>query len=384
MGQANLVQTRKECVDYSGCRWFPPYEQFQRWGMPGCWWVEFSRVEKMALLLLRVCFISVAAGIATLLLRVGWDGPPYTAYLVIFGIVLAAVGVIAVDIFTPRKQIEVISAIYFGLLVGILLTYVLWIALSPLIPENSYAPPAQLLTAAILCYMCTSLLLQTKDDFRFVIPYVEFARDLKGVRPIILDTSAIIDGRLAELTETNVVESQLVMPGFVLAELQAIADSNDRLRRARGRRGLDILNKLRTQPMMDFQIYDRELPEFAGQPVDMKLVILAKHLEGKLITGDFNLNKVAKVHNVQVINLNEVAASLRPQFLPGESFEVRIVKAGEGPEQGVGYLDDGTMVVIEGGRHRINATLNVVVTSTLQTQAGRMLFAKVDEDPVRA
>lgn len=338
----------------------------------------------MALLILRVCFICVAAGIATLVLRLNIDGPAFLPYLVIFGTVLLALGVIAIDIFTPRKQIEVISAIYFGLLVGVLLTYALWVALSPLIPDPTTAAPVQLLLAAMLCYGCTSLLLQTKDDFRFVIPYVEFSRDLKGMRPIVLDTSAIIDGRLAELTETNIIESQLVMPGFVLAELQAIADSNDRLRRARGRRGLDILNRLRTQPKIEFQIYDRDLPEFAGQPVDMKLVILAKHLEGKLITGDFNLNKVAKVHNVPVINLNEVAASLRPQFLPGETFEVRVVKAGEGPEQGIGYLDDGTMVVIEGGRHRINATLNVAVTSTLQTQAGRMLFAKVDETSVRS
>ncbi|RMF45230.1 MAG: PIN/TRAM domain-containing protein [Planctomycetota bacterium] len=337
----------------------------------------------MALLILRVVFICVAAGIATLMLRIPWEGPPYTPYLVIFGTVLLSLGVIAIDIFTPRKRIEVISAIYFGLLVGVLLTYVLWIALAPLIPDSPYATPFQLLMAAILCYGCTSLLLQTKDDFRFVIPYVEFARDLKGLRPIVMDTSAIIDGRLADLADTNIIESQLVMPGFVLAELQAIADSNDRLRRARGRRGLDILNRLRTHPKLEFQIYDRDLPEFAGQPVDMKLVILAKHLEGKLITGDFNLNKVAKVHNVPVINLNEVAAALRPQFLPGETFEVRIVKAGEGPEQGIGYLDDGTMVVVEGGRHRINATLQVVVTSTLQTQAGRMLFAKVDENGVR-
>ncbi len=339
----------------------------------------------MALLILRVFFICVAAGVATLFLRIGFSGPSYIPYLVIFGTVLLSLGVIAVDIFTPRKQIEVISAIYFGLLVGVLLTYVLCLALAPLISDSSpYAPPIQLLMAAILCYGCTSLLLQTKDDFRFVIPYVEFARDLKGLRPIVLDTSAIIDGRLAELTETNIIDSQLVMPGFVLAELQAIADSSDRLRRARGRRGLDILNKLRSQTELEFQIYDRDLPEFAGQPVDMKLVILAKHLEGKIITGDFNLNKVAKVHSVPVINLNEIAASLRPQFLPGEAFEVRIVKAGEGPEQGIGYLDDGTMVVIEGGRHRINATLPVVVTSTLQTQAGRMLFAKVDEAAVRS
>lgn len=340
----------------------------------------------MALLILRVCFICVTAGIATLVLRMDLSGPAYLPYLIIFGTVLMALGVIAVDVFTPRKQIEVVSAVYFGLLVGVLLAYILSIALTPLMPgDQTQSGPIRLILGAILCYACTSLLLQTKDDFRFVIPYVEFARDLKGARPLVLDTSAIIDGRLAELAETNIIENQLVMPGFVLAELQAIADSNDRLRRARGRRGLDIVNKLRNESRIEFQLYDRDLPEFQGQPVDMKLVFLAKHLEGKLVTGDYNLNKVAKVHNVPVINLNEIAAALRPQFLPGETFEVRVVKAGEGPEQGIGYLDDGTMVVIEGGRHRINATLNVVVTSTLQTQAGRMLFAKVDDSsPVRA
>jgi uncharacterized protein YacL len=339
----------------------------------------------MVLLILRVAFICVTAGIATLVLRLNLNGPEFLPYLIIFGTVLLALGVIAVDIFTPRKRIEVISAIYFGLLVGVLLAYVMILALTPLLPENrSLVIPIQLIVGAILCYVCTSLLLQTKDDFRFVIPYVEFSRELKGARPLVLDTSALIDGRLAELVSTSIVENQLIMPGFVLAELQAIADSNDRLRRARGRRGLDIVNRLRTESKLDFQIYDRELPEFAGQPVDMKLVFLAKHLEGKLVTGDFNLNKVAKVHSVQVINLNEVAAALRPQFLPGETFEVRIAKAGEGPDQGIGYLEDGTMVVIEGGRHRISATLNVVVTSTLQTQAGRMLFAKVDESSVRA
>lgn len=339
----------------------------------------------MALLILRVAFICVTAGIATLVLRYNLSGPEYLPYLVIFGTVLLSLGVIAVDVFTPRKQIEVVSAVYFGLLVGVLLAYVMILALTPLLPINEeLTGPTRLILGAILCYSCISLLLQTKDDFRFVIPYVEFSRELKGSRPLVLDTSALIDGRLAELAETNIIENQLVMPGFVLAELQAIADSNDRLRRARGRRGLDIVNRLRNESRLEFQLYDRDLPEFEGQPVDMKLVFLAKHMEGKLVTGDYNLNKVAKVHNVPVINLNEVAAALRPQFLPGETFVVKVVKAGEGPEQGIGYLDDGTMVVIEGGRHRINATLTVVVTSTLQTPAGRMLFAKVDESSVRA
>jgi uncharacterized protein YacL len=250
--------------------------------------------------------------------------------------------------------------------------------MAPLLANNPYSSYISLGVLTILCYACVSLLLQTKDDFRFVIPYVEFSRDLKGLKPLILDTSSVIDGRLAELAETNILDSRIVMPQFVLMELQAIADSSDKLRRVRGRRGLDILNRLRSSDKLDFMMYDSDLPEFAGQPVDMKLVLLAKHLDGKLVTGDFNLNKVAKLHNVVVIDLNQVASALRPQYLPGESFQIRIVKPGEGHEQGVGYLDDGTMVVIEGGRDRINQTVQVAVTSTLQTQAGRMIFAKVD------
>jgi uncharacterized protein YacL len=168
----------------------------------------------MALLILRVCFISVTAGIATLVLRMDLSGPSYLPYLIIFGTVLMSLGVIAVDVFTPRKQIEVVSAIYFGLLVGVLLAYILSIALTPLLPSDQIqSGPIRLILGAILCYACTSLLLQTKDDFRFVIPYVEFARDLKGARPLVLDTSAIIDGRLADLAETNIIENQLVMPG---------------------------------------------------------------------------------------------------------------------------------------------------------------------------
>jgi uncharacterized protein YacL len=173
-----------------------------------------------------------------------------------------------------------------------------------------------------------------------------------------------------------VLDNQLIMPRFALSELQGIADSSDKLRRARGRRGLDILNRLRNNEGVDLKIYDRELPEMAGQPVDMKLVLLAKHLEGKIVTGDYNLNKVARLHNVPVINLNDIANSLKPVFLPGESLGVRIVKAGEEIGQGVGYLDDGTMIVVEGGRDHIGKEVRISVTSVLQTSAGRMIFGK--------
>ena len=178
--------------------------------------------------------------------------------------------------------------------------------------------------------------------------------------------------------QMNILDSQLIMPRFVLGELQAIADSGDKLRRSRGRRGLDILNRLRSSEEVDLKIYDREVPEMAGQSVDMKLVLLAKHLGGKIVTGDYNLNKVARLHNVPVINLNDIANALKPVYLPGEHFDVRIVKAGEEAGQGVGYLDDGTMIVVESGRDHINETVRIGVTSVLQTSAGRMIFGRYE------
>ena len=230
----------------------------------------------------------------------------------------------------------------------------------------------------VVCYVCISLLMQTRNDFRFIIPYVEFAKEVKGLKPCILDTSVVIDGRIADVVETHVFDGQLIMPKFVIGELQAVADSADRLRRGRGRRGLDILNRLRNNPDIEMVIYERELPEFAGLAVDQKLVALTKHLQGKLITNDYNLNKVARLQGVTVINLNDLANALKPVFLPGERIEVRVVKAGEEPGQGVGYLEDGTMVVIESGRERINQTVSVAVTSVLQTSAGRMVFGKLE------
>ena len=292
----------------------------------------------------------------------------------------AAVLVVIGDIYAPKKKIDTISSLYFGVLIGVLLTYVLSVALAPLLAQSFNAGIIQLLIGLVLCYLCTSVLLQTKDDFRFLIPYVEFVREVKGFKPLILDTSVVIDGRIADLVATEVFDNQLIMPRFALTELQAIADSSDKMRRTRGRRGLDILNQMRSDEKIDLTIFDRDLPELAGQTVDLKLVLLAKHLEGKVVTGDYNLNKVAKLHNVPVINLNEISNSLRPSFLPDETFKIKVVKAGEGAEQGIGYLDDGTMVVIEGARNNIGQQLEVRVTSTLQTNAGRMIFTKHDQD----
>jgi uncharacterized protein YacL len=338
----------------------------------------------MQLFVLRIAFILVAIGVATAMVgRVGESGVAWHPWAAFLGVLLLAGVVLGLDIFIPRKQIDIISAVYFGLAVGAFLTYILMLALTPLIQSDVPGEDNPLLRGAIqiivgmvLCYTCISLLLQTKDDFRFIIPYVEFAKEVKGLKPYVLDTSVVIDGRIADLVETNILDNQLIMPRFALSELQGIADSGDKLRRARGRRGLDILNRLRNNENVDLKIYDRDLAEFAGQPVDMKLVLLAKHLEGKIVTGDYNLNKVARLHNVQVINLNDIANSLKPVFLPGESLAVRIVKPGEEIGQGVGYLDDGTMIVVEGGREWVGKEVKISVTSVLQTSAGRMIFGK--------
>ncbi|MDG1873883.1 MAG: PIN domain-containing protein [Mariniblastus sp.] len=349
----------------------------------------------MALWILRGCFLLIAIGLALSLTAnpeliegdsLEDNGSTRLFIFVVF--VVGAIVAVLIDVIARNKRIDMISSVYFGLVVGLFLTYVVDLALTPLFglgvgsfggigPETARALIVSFAGISI-CYGCVSLLWQTKDDFRFVIPYVEFSKDVKGSKPYVLDTSVVIDGRIADIIETGIVDNQLVMPRFVLAELQGIADSSDKMRRARGRRGLDVLDKLRNNQNIDFKIYDRELPEMQGQPVDMKLLLLAKHLEGKVVTGDFNLNKVAKLQNVPVINLNEIANSLKPVFLPGELIRIKVVKAGEGSGQGVGYLDDGTMIVIEDGREHIGKEVDITVTSMLQTSAGRMVFGKFD------
>jgi len=335
----------------------------------------------MALIILRLVFIMVAAGAGVSFVRSGLIGSdsPLTFYGVLGGMVLLAVVVIGLDMAIRRKPLDIISSVYFGIVVGLFLAYVIGLALESLPMSEPVRNAVNLVLALVLCYICVSLLMQTRHDFRFIIPYVEFAKETKGTRPCILDTSAVIDGRIADVVETGFFDERLVMPKFVIAELQAIADSTDRLRRSRGRRGLDILNRLRNNPRVEVEIFDRELPEFAGQPVDMKLLALARHLNGKLLTNDYNLNKVARLHDVEVINLNELANALKPVFLPGEQIELRIVKPGEEPGQGVGYLDDGTMVVVEGGRDHIGQTVSLSVTSVIQTSAGRMVFGRYEE-----
>lgn len=335
----------------------------------------------MFLWILRAIFLAAAAGLAVSVINhrnfAAVTGASTGATVGVFvTILLVCLLTIGGDLLIRKKRIEVITCVYFGVVIGLFLTYVLALALEPLqIPELT-ANWIKLVFGLATCYVCISTLIQTRDDFRFIIPYVEFSKEVKGGKPYVLDTSVVIDGRIADLMETGVIDNQLIMPRFVLSELQAIADSGDKLKRARGRRGLDILNQMRSSRYVDLKVHDRELPEMQGQSVDMKLVLLAKHLEGKVVTNDYNLNKVARLQSVNVVNLNDIANSLKPVHLPGEELEVRIIKQGEALSQGVGYLDDGTMIVVEGGREHIGQNVKIAVTSVLQTSAGRMIFGR--------
>lgn len=352
----------------------------------------------------------------------------YRPLLIIGALVLAGV-VIAVDMLIPRKSLQALAGLFFGLTVGLLITYSLVLVLNLLV--SAFVPSAlakkpvyqttyktllhpdgslklddqgrpiteevrtqigerdhpaiaitKVLMGMICCYFCVSFILQTKDDLRFVIPYVEFSKQLKGQRPIILDTSVIIDGRIVDICETGIIDQKLIVPRFVLLELQAVADSNDRLKRNRGRRGLDVVNKLQTQPNIDLEVYDARLsPAEEAEGVDLKLLSLAQQMNGRVATNDYNLNKLAKVRGVHVININDLANALKPVVLPGEGMTVKVIKPGEEPGQGIGYLDDGTMVVIEQGRPHLGETVEVAVTSTLQTSAGRMIFGRVEGGP---
>lgn len=226
----------------------------------------------------------------------------------------------------------------------------------------------------------SGLLLGFRAGRNLTVPDIVSAFKVRGeeTHAKVIDTSVIIDGRIVDVCEAGFIEGNFIIPQFILQELQHIADSTDSLRRARGRRGLDILHKIQKLTNITVKIVDEDFPKI--KEVDAKLVALARGLGAKIITNDFNLNKVAELQGVTVLNLNELANALKPVVLPGESMNIFIAKEGKESNQGVGYLDDGTMVVVDNARKSINRQIDVIVTSVLQTTAGRMIFARRKEE----
>ena len=346
---------------------------------------------RLLLWLVRVVFVMMTIGIATsvlfLLQNPSSESFPWTAVAGFILVIATTLGVIWSDVATRNKQITTISAVFFGLLMGFLLSTLFWQALQPIVGEYLGQSPrleriAHLFITLIACYLTVSMLLQTKDDFRFLIPYVEFSKQLKGPKPLVLDTSVIIDGRIADICDTGIIDSKLIVPRFVLQELQGVADSSDKIRRNRGRRGLDILKRMQQNAKVEVQLHDANLAELREvQKVDERLVVLAKVLSGRVVTNDFNLNKICQVQGVEVINLNELANALKLVALPGEGLNVKVVKLGDQIGQGIGYLDDGTMVVVESGRNFVGQEVAITVTSVLQTPSGRMIFGRIENRP---
>lgn len=353
----------------------------------------------MILYVLRGAFILLAAAVAALYLisfqresgdAVASSAVAFRDIALMLGITVGIAAVfIVIDVCTPRKKLSSMSGVFLGLIAGLCIAFASGKAIDLvglLVPPPkgvdgkaylNLLEGAKIFIGLVSCYICMSLVLQTKDDFRFVIPYVEFAKQIRGNRPVILDTSVIIDGRVVDILHTKLFQGSLVVPKFVLQELQTVADSPDKLRRARGRRGLEVLQKLQEVSFLDVTI---DSTEVEGANVDQKLISLAQSVAARIMTNDFNLNKVASLRGVDVINLNDLAKALRPVVLPGESMHVKIIKAGEGPTQGVGYLEDGTMVVVENARGAIHQEVELLVTSTLQTSAGRMIFGRRSTD----
>jgi len=271
-----------------------------------------------------------------------------------------------------------------GLVLGLLVAALLALPLSVL--PGLFGMVLPIVVAIIMGYLGVSVLLAREQDILYIlnIPSEPAAAQAQGGarangasrnghNQVVLDTSAIIDGRVADITQTGFLYGTLIIPQFVLDELRHIADSNDPLRRNRGRRGLEMLNKLRKNAEIPVVVMDAPLPEVPE--VDAKLVKLATKLHSPILTTDFNLNRVAEIQGVKVLNVNELANALKPVVLPGEEMPLRVVQEGKEAGQGIGFLDDGTMVVVESGRRFINADINVVVTRVLQTAAGRIIFA---------
>jgi uncharacterized protein YacL len=294
------------------------------------------------------------------------------------GLLGLAVGflAVAVELLLDRLSLSSIIGGVVGLALGLVGASLLWMPFRGLVPVPTAIP---FILAALLGY--GGLLLGLKKGGAFSLEaLVKAVKGEEGAEANkkLLDTSVIIDGRIADVCETGFIEGTFIIPQFILQELQHIADSPDSLKRARGRRGLDILHRIQKMANLNVKIVEQDFPKI--REVDSKLVALAKNLGAKIITNDFNLNKVAELQGVPVLNVNELANAIKPVVLPGETLKAFIIKEGKEHNQGVAYLDDGTMVVVDNGRRLIGKNVAVTVTSVLQTTAGRMIFAKTKDE----
>jgi len=325
----------------------------------------------MNLLLLRILFIVISGVFGYQMLFVN-----QSAFMGAVAGVIAALVMILLEGGLRRVSVRGLSSTVFGLILGLIMAKLVTDAFVLAKLADPALTTVRTFLTLVFCYLGMVIGLRGKDEFNVIIPYVRLRRQDQSEELVVIDTSVIIDGRIVDICKTKFIEGRLVIPKFVLKELQQIADSTDPIKRQRGRRGLDILHAMQKEFPQEISLHEEEFPEM--KEVDAKLVKLAKLMEAKILTVDFNLNRVATLQGIKVLNINELANALKPVVFPGEQMHIKLIKEGKEYNQGVGYLDDGTMVVVEDARKLLGQDVKVVVTSVLQTQAGRMIFTKLE------
>lgn len=326
------------------------------------------------LILLRIVFITLL-GLTSFFLSPFGLPKPWSA---LSGAAIGAI-IVAFEVRLKEVSLKRLIGAAIASVLGILGAFMIALILNWALPDNRTTVPfLQILVLLVMAYVGLAVG-SAKGDMLNLAALGGLFGGEKGARQTfkILDTSVVIDGRIADIAETGFLDGILVIPQFVLRELQLVADSSDSMKRNRGRRGLDVLQRIQKISSLNVQILEDDFPNV--REVDLKLIELAKVYDCKIVTNDFNLNKVAQLHGVQVLNINELANSLKPIVLPGEVMRVFILKEGKEQNQGVAYLDDGTMVVVDGAKRLISKTIDISVTSVLQTTAGKMIFGRFDD-----
>lgn len=349
-----------------------------------------STEQPFILFTVRLIYISLMIA-AAILPFAGIIGSAYLPHqgLDILAPILATIAVatiiVLLDLKTPRKQLSLVVAIYLALLAGLLAAICIGalidlIAATWDLPKGDmalkYLTLLKLATGITFCYLAVSIVLTTRDNIRMVIPYVEFAKQVRGVRPMLLDTSVLIDGRINTFCKTGFLDAPLVVPRFVIDELHRLGDSNDRTKRERSRRGFENLKTLQNAPSAAVSIEEAFAEDGS---VDQALIELASEQDLRLVTTDQTLQRVADIRNVLTLNLNDLSTMLHGRVIPGEHMQIEILRRGDNDSQGVGFLPDGTMVVVEDAAGHIGQEINVEVTNMLQTNAGRMIFASLQK-----
>ncbi|MDD5195764.1 MAG: PIN domain-containing protein [Candidatus Omnitrophica bacterium] len=321
-----------------------------------------------SLLMLRLFFVFIctAAGYSL--------GGTNAIVAMIFGFT-AGLSVVFFEVFARKVSLKGLSSAVFGVVLGLLLAKVFSEALKSFLLAPQLVSSISSFVTIIFVYLGLTLGLKGRSEFNLVIPYVKFKRQELKEETVIIDTSIIIDGRIIDIVKTGFLEARFVIPIFVLNELRALADSTDHMKRQKGKRGIEILHALKKEPNVEVTIHEEDVE--GVNSVDEKIVKLAQNLDAKILTTDYNLNRIAQLQGVKVLNINDLVNALKPTFISGERFSLKLVKEGKEHNQAVGYLEDGTMVVVENAKWLIGKTVDIEVTSVLQSPSGRIVFTKL-------